>query len=280
MKQFINDNVWVEQFSCLADNLAYAKANTDRKESDTNTPEKLKFTGTSNLDEAIDIGLSGWHEIRPEMESLFARVETQINLAMGDMYETRFDVAGDFADFDKYLMGDPECMVEYVNVPQARMGRMVRLLINGSVNSGVSADDIMKRGVIVCTLIDVLNRLNVGVEVYLENCTESGGIKHSILTKLHDSEQLLDIDNLMFAIAHPSMLRRISFSVMELSKWKHAKAIAKKGGGYGHASNCMLEKFVGADVVMDSFMFGSGSFEENAVEYVKSTVRGLGLIEC
>ena len=216
---------------------------------------------------AVDMGLAGWHEIRPQVDSLFARVESNINLAMGDMFESRFNVCGDSADIDRYLMGDPECMIDYVDVPQARMGRVVRLLINGSANSGISPDKIMERGVIVCTLIDVLNRMNVGVEVYLENCTGvwTANQFHSLLVKLHTSEQLLDVDNLMFAIAHPSMLRRVSF---------------KKGGGYGQAKPCKLDKFVNADVVMQNFEFGNGEFEDDALKYVMSTVTGLGLVEC
>ena len=286
MKQFTqqidNANVWVEEFDSLADNLMYAKDNKKRKESDTKSPEKFKWTGSADLDSAVDMGLTGWHEIRPRVDSLFARVDSNINLAMGDMFESRFNVCGDSADIDRYLMGDPECMIDYVDVPQARMGRVVRLLINGSANSGISPDKIMERGVIVCTLIDVLNRMNVGVEVYLENCTGvwTANQFHSLLVKLHTSEQLLDVNNLMFAIAHPSMLRRVSFSVMEKSQWQYAKEIAKKGGGYGQAKPCKLDKFVNADVVMQNFEFGNGEFEDDALKYVMSTVTGLGLVEC
>ena len=191
-----------------------------------------------------------------------------------------FNVCGDSADIDRYLYGDPECMIDYVDVPQARMGRVIRLLVNGSVNSGVTANEILERGVIVCTLIDVLNRMNVGVEVYLENCTKVGDDRHSILVHLHSSEQLLDVNNLMFALAHPSMLRRISFSVMEKSKWRHAAKISQKGGGYGQSSSCQLDKHLQADVVMQNFEFGSGDFADNAMAYVMSTVQGLGLVEC
>ena len=68
MKQFTqqidNANVWVEEFDSLADNLMYAKDNKKRKESDTKSPEKFKWTGSADLDSAVDMGLAGWHEIR------------------------------------------------------------------------------------------------------------------------------------------------------------------------------------------------------------------------
>ena len=280
MKQWTKGIVWVEEFACLADNLAYAKDNDDRRTSDDQSDDKTKWAGSRSLDDAVSMGTTGWHDIRPRVDDLFARVETKINFAMGDMFESRFNVCGDSADIDRYLHGDPECMIDYVDVPQARMGRVIRLLVNGSVNSGVTANEILERGVIVCTLIDVLNRMNVGVEVYLENCTKVGDDRHSILVHLHSSEQLLDVNNLMFALAHPSMLRRISFSVMEKSKWRHAAKISQKGGGYGQSSSCQLDKHLQADVVMQNFEFGSGDFADNAMAYVMSTVQGLGLVEC
>jgi hypothetical protein len=158
------------------------------------------------------------------------------------------------------------------------MGRIVRILINGSVNAHVSADAIKKRGVTVTVLINILNRLGVGVEVYLENCTRSAGKYHSLLVKLHDSAELLDIDNLMFAIAHPSMLRRVSFSNMEKSKWGEAKKIIQ--AGYGSSNAVMLADYLQADVVVDRMEDATGNYEDDAYKYVMSTVRGLGLVEC
>jgi hypothetical protein len=276
MRQFMENESWVESFDSLADSLVYASDNDNRKSSDSR--DAFEFTQTRSLDEAITLGTTGWHDIRPQVDSLFARVEPSCGIAMGDMFETRFDVSGDSGDIDRYLSGEPECMIDYVNVPQARMGRIVRILINGSVSCRVSAEDIMKRGVTVTVLVDILNRLGVGVEVYLENCTRSGNKYHSLLVKLHDSAELLDIDNLMFAVAHPSMLRRISFSNMEKSKWGEAKKIIQ--GGYGSANAVKLADYLQADVVVDMLESATGNYEDDAYKYVMSTVRGLGLVEC
>ena len=276
MRQFIQSDSWVESFDSMSEILAYALDNKNRKSSDNR--DSFDFTQTKSLDEAIALGVTGWHDIRAEVDSLFARVEPSCGIAMGDMFETKFDVCGDSGDIDRYLSGEPECMIDYVNVPQARMGRIVRILINGSVNCNVSADDIKKRGVTVTVLVSILNRLGVGVEVYLENCTRSAGKFHSLLVKLHDSAELLDVDNLMFAIAHPSMLRRVSFSNMEKSKWGEAKKIIQ--GGYGSANAVKLADYLQADVVVDRMEDATGNYEDNAYKYVMSTVRGLGLVEC
>ena len=86
------------------------------------------------------------------------------------------------------------------------------------------------------------------------------------------------MDNLMFAIAHPSMLRRVSFSNMEKSKWGEAKKIIQ--GGYGSSNTVMLANYLQADVVVDRMEDATGNYEDDAYKYVMSTVRGLGLVEC
>lgn len=270
----ITTDVWVEEYDTLADLLAYARSNTKRLSSDKRG--NGDWAGSDSLDDACDLGTRGWHEIRPEVDKLINSLDNVISATFGNMFETKFNITGDSGDIDRYLVGDPECMIDYVDVPQTRMGRVVRLLINGTVNATVSAETIRQRGAMVCSLVDIINRLGIGVEVFSEIATRSSGKYHSMLTKLHDSQQLLDIDNLMFAIAHPSMLRRISFSNIEMSKWGEAKKII--GAGYGSASNCTLKSHVDADVVIDNFESGTGDFEKDGMKFIMSTITGLGLI--
>ena len=110
-------------------------------------------------------------------------------------------------------------MIDYVAEPQSRMGRVVKVMVNMVFSSYVKTDDIIKRGVVTVALIDTLHKLGVGVEVWSESPTASQGVDKgdvcSQLTKLHDSSEMLDINNLMFGVCHPSMLRRIGFSVTE-----------------------------------------------------------------
>lgn len=284
MRQFIHDyvspsgsvktGVWVEEYDTLADLLVDAKSNKKRKSSDNR--DKPDWRGSASLDEACELGIRGWHEIRPEVDKLINSLDSIIGSTFGNLFETKFNVTGESGDIDRYLMGNPECMIDYVDVPQTRMGRVVRLLVNGTVNSGVPAETIKQRGAMICSLVDIINRLGVGVEVYSEIATASSNKYHSLLTKLHDSQQLLDIDNLMFAIAHPSMLRRISFSNMEMSKWEQAKEII--GGSYGSASNCKMKSHVNADVVIENFESGTGNFEADGMKFIMSTITGLGLV--
>ena len=270
-------NIWLDQFDSLNEALVYAQQNTDRRSSDQERDSK--WAGTTDLDSAVKLGVDGWHDIRPDVDAMFSKMEEQINMALGDVFETRFDYGGDSVDIDRFMMGDPECMIDYVTTPAGRMGRVVRVLVNGSASASVSAERIMQRGVLATALVDVLAKLGVGVEVWLESATDDGGkSKHSQLIKLHSSEERLDIDNLMYAMAHPSMLRRIGFSILERTGWANAKKIAQVGAGYGQPHDCLMKDYIQADIVIDKLQNATGDPVADGVAYIMSTVKGLDLL--
>jgi hypothetical protein len=270
-------NIWLDQFDSLNEALVYAQKNTDRRSSDQERDSK--WAGTADLDSAVKLGVDGWHDIRPDVDAMFSKMEEQINMALGDVFETRFDYGGDSVDIDRFMMGDPECMIDYVTTPAGRMGRVVRVLVNGSASASVSPELIMQRGVLATALVDVLAKLGVGVEVWLESATnDNGKSKHSQLIKLHSSEERLDIDNLMYAMAHPSMLRRIGFSILERTGWANAKRIAQVGAGYGQPHDCLMKDYIKADIVIDKLQNATGDPVADGVAYIMSTVKGLDLL--
>lgn len=273
------DGVYVEQFDSLGELVEYARDNTERRSSDRRSD--ATWYGSASLDDAVQQCLSGWHDIRPQVDEMFSRMEEHINMALGEVFETRFDVCGDSVDIDRFLVGEPEHMMDYVMVPAGRMGRVVRVLVNGSASCQVDPERILQRGTVVTALIDLMSKLGVGVEVWLESASRDSktGSVGTQLTMLHSSEQRLDIDNLMFALAHPSMLRRIGFSVMERSAWKPAKYLAVEGGGYGTPHNLTQGDRIKADVCIDRLELGRGNEVEDGVAFVMSTVRGLDLMK-
>jgi len=276
MKAHTVDKVWIDEFDSLGEALRYAKANTNRRSSDARRDES--WYGSPDLDTAVQMGFDGWHDIRPKVEELFSRMEEQINMAIGDVFEMRYDYGGDSVDIDRFLMGDPECMLEYDVVPAGRMGRVVRVLVNGAASCGVSAEKIQQRGALAVALVDVLNKLGVGVELWLESATEYDNKYHSQLIKVHSSEERLDVNNLMFAMAHPSMLRRVGFSILEQTGWAPAKICTQPNAGYGRPHKLTQGKRIEADVEIDRLELATGDPVADGVAYIMSTVKGLDLL--
>lgn len=275
MKQYMMDNVWVERYENLEECLSHAAANTNPRSSETNDES---FAGCKNLADAINTGRQGYTDIRPDVDRLVSSIESQVTMALGDVFVTKYNYTGDGVDMGRYLQGDPECMLDYEEVAAERMGRVVRILVNGTFSCGVQKKVIAERGAMIVALCDVMSKIGVGLEVWYESSTVASSKKHSSLIKLHDSRERLDINNLMFAIAHPAMLRRIGFSTMEQSLWGPAAEITRRGGGYGQAGYINCKQHVEADVIVDKFESGSGNFETDSLRWIMSTVTGLGLV--
>lgn len=279
-KSLYAKGLWIEQFGSLAEALDYAGANPNPRSSDKE--RDTDWAGTENLKGAVKLGHEGYEEIRPEVERMFTELESQLAERLEVAFQTRFDYAGSVVDVGRYLGGEPECMIDFVPEPSARMGRVVKVIINGSCSSYVDAKRIIKRGVVVCALVDAIHKLGMGVEVYAEfpindtSINSPSGKVHTSLVKLHSSEQLLDINNLMFAVCHPSMLRRIQFSVMEQTQWAPAKRIVGRGYGYPSALECAER--VGADVKVEMLQSAREDYESKPVDWVMSTLSGLGVL--
>lgn len=269
--------LYIEEFESLGELLRHAGANQEPKSSNGNNSS---FTLTASLQDAVQLGLKGYTDVRPDVEAQLNELESHIAEHLDVAFQACHSVVGGSVDIARFIQGEPECMVDYVAEPQARMGRVVKVLVNMVFSAHVNTADIVKRGVVVCALIDTLHKLGVGVEVWSEEPTAHRGLDKgdvsSHLVKLHDSSEMLDIDNLMFGLCHPSMLRRIGFSVTEQSGWKHAKEVT--AGGYGYPNNLECAGRIGADVTVGKVQDCKGDMLADPCKWVLGTVAGLGLI--
>jgi hypothetical protein len=289
MKKVIKDaksvyakRLWIEEFGSLADALNYAMGNTSPKSSNTGDES---FTNTKDLRSAVDLGIRGYDEVRPMVERMFTEMESQLADRLEVAFQTQFALTGAVVDVGRYLGGEPECMIDFVPEPSSRMGRVVKILVSGVASASIPTEHIVKRGVAVCALVDCIHKLGMGVEVYVETPVNDKGINSpsgsvfTSLVKIHSSEQMLDINNLMFAVCHPSMLRRIHFSIAEQTEceWMLAQ-IPPRGYGYGCPSALECADRIGADVKVEMLQSGSGDIIRKSVDWVVSTLSGLGVL--
>lgn len=278
----------VHRFTSLAEAARFAEANPNPKSSAKETDNE--WSGTKSLPEAVHLAVDGWHDVRPEVQKMFDSLESQLALALDEQYAIRYDYSGDSVDMGRYVSGDPECMMDYVTEPQARMGKVVRIMVAGVASAYVTPEQIRARGVAVCALVDVLHKMGVGIELWTEQCylRQDGGYgkrkpstkRYSMLVKLHDSADMMDIDDIMYAIAHPSMLRRIGFAGVEQMEW----ATEFTSNAYGMPDDMQCADLVGdVDVTVEKLQNGGRWGSEDAilkdpVGWVLGTVRGLDLL--
>jgi hypothetical protein len=279
---YARGELWIDSWDSLAECLDDAAKNPDPKSSDRPRSGSDWHGKTDSLADAVRLGHQGYDEIRPQVERIFTEMESQLADRLEVAFQTQFALTGAVVDVGRYLGGEPECMIDFVPEPSSRMGRVVKILVNGSASCSIDADDIIRRGVAVCALVDSIHKLGMGVEVYVEFPTNTHGVNapsgsvYTTLVKLHDSQQMLDINNLMFALCHPSMLRRINFSQIETTKCDWARELVKQSYGYPAALECAER--VGADVKVELLQSGSGDIITKPVDWVMSTLSGLDVL--
>lgn len=276
MKVLVSDKKnHVESFDSLYDMALYAKSNKKPESSERNGED---FTHTASLKDAANLAIKGWDECRPQVDALLSDLQDRINNVMSDHYVVQHDVAGADVNMGLFMAGEPECMMQFVPEPEARMGRVVKVLVNGVTNASTNKDKIIQRGVSVLALVNTLHLMGVGIELWFESCIEGTDKRaYSTCVKLHDSNQPLDIDNVMFALAHPSMLRRLVFSVQEQSKYQLQQR-ATRGGGYGYCHDLSLQKFIDFDVTVERLQY-TDETTQNPLGWIVDKVTGLGLVD-
>ena len=255
-------------FNSLGEMLVYADSNSRKRQSDE---QGAGFSGTMNYAHAHKLATEGWHEIRPEVEKLLSTLSEQIDNRLDIVNELEYAVSGGAVDVGRWLTGEPECMFNFVPTPNARMGKVVRLFIDYGASAGYSANFIQQRGIVICALVDALQKMRISTEVWGETAiTGSGGAIHTTVVKLHDATAQMDIDELMFALANPSMLRRITFSVREMAGFGHQCS-------YGSTIPTEYAVEYGADIRIERLKTTESVMFSNPVEWVVSTIKGMDL---
>lgn len=268
--------VFVDYFDSFGAMLNYVDANPKYGQSDKDGTSG--WDGMRNFADASQLAHNGWHDVRPEVERLLSQMSDVIADRLEIAPTMTWNVAGGVVDVGRYCGNEPMCMLDFPMEPAERMGKVVKLFIDYGASSGFSGDFIMQRGIVLLALVDTLQKLGVSVEIYGETAIHgSGTTVHTTVTKLHDPTDRLDIDELMFTLAHPAMLRRMAFAVREMSTC--AKQIdAVNGGGYGRTCHTVYAPTVGADIRMERLERASTQCMDNPVEWVMQTITGLNLI--
>lgn len=274
------DTVRAEVFGSFGEFVRFAQENPNPESSNGNEED---WAGSKTLSEACDLALAGWHEVRPEVDRIMDHLTERLSDRFGSQFVTRHDVTGAFVDMGRFMDCEPECMVSFVEQPQSAMGRVVKILVAGTASAYIQPEDIRRRGIAVIALVDTIHKLGLGVELWWDNSVNGSGPAgrsntYTTAVKVHDSSEPLDIDEVMFALAHPSMLRRVTFSVQERSETADAQG-ARLYGGYGRPTELGMTKFGDYDVVIERLQSGDEQLVRDSLAWVMSTVTGLGLAE-
>lgn len=187
---------------------------------------------TPDYESAQALALNGWTDIASKVSALAEELERKIERKFANTYETRYDVGGIRVDIARYLEGEPENMIAPVTLENERQGgKAVTIVVPFQANYRVSADVLVARGVAVLALVSAIERLGGSARIIASASIESRATKNDYTTAVVIKEhfQLVDRDRIMFALAHPAMLRRIWFAQLEAMPTELVKGMGFDG---------------------------------------------------
>lgn len=267
-----------ELFDSLGEFIKYAQTNPKTGSSDKPYQEDWHGPHAKSLKATCELATEGWTELRPRVDNILTDVTERLADKLSELYKPMYDFGGAYVDMGRFVEGDPECMVNFSASADNGIGRVIKVVVAGTASAYIQAEWLMARGVAVLSLIDTINKLGFGVELWWDS-TISGDENNAYTTavKLHDSADTLDINSVMFALAHPSMLRRLTFSVQEQSETAHQQH-ATLGSGYGVPHKMGLPMVDDYDVIVEKLQDGSGDIVRDPMGWVMQTLKGMELI--
>jgi hypothetical protein len=155
--------------------------------------------------------------------------------------ELHYDVAGDMLDIGRFVAGEPEEFMSIVPAEVEQEPRVLKLGVSVSANAHVSPESMMRRGAMAVALVDTLEahgkRVQVDCESHTSVVTTTGRFHLTgFSVRLKEADGPVQMANLVFMLAHPSVLRRMDFAWLEHLP-PRARQMFRVGRGYGHPAN-------------------------------------------
>lgn len=191
-------------------------------------PPDNSWSGASYAD-AIRLAHEGWPEGLSRMESL-----TIDNMPVKGKPRPRCEYApyGARPSIPHYIAGDPAHMQNWTPKPSSR-NPVISIILLSAVNWKVNPDHYMIYGARIASMIDAIENEGVSVNLTIRFRILSVKDKKTVITtdiEAKTAGQPLDMDRLIFMIAHPAFFRRIIFRVWERDEYKK-----HLGMSYGYA---------------------------------------------
>lgn len=220
------------------------------------------FTHTRSLEEAIDLARYGWEEGIDRIADLSERIEEQIERRTVRHGMVLHESGGE-VDVPAYIAGEINCMWEWLE--QHDKQKFLHLTVNISTPGNIDTQSYIIAGAMVVAAVDALERTGRRVEVnVLSGIRGKKGGRLIFGTRVKDVDEHLDLGSVVFAVSHPSYLRRIEFAMLERMPyaWREAYG-AQLGGGYGMAMKIpeSLHGDVHLELARASSLGGEGAYD-------------------
>lgn len=204
-----------KHFESLAEFVDFAKnRDTDWRKQGSRDNDHAWAGGS--FEEACDLSAYGWQEGRERMvRGLEAhKASQQAQTAPSVAY----DVGGNRPDVPRYVAGAPDHMINDIH-EETTTKPVIRLVMSRAASSDISTTALENWGIALMSHMDSLEEAGHQVELtlmfYNKGNPESMGHTSCFTCTIKQAGEHIEPDRLAFALAHPTMLRRLKFAVQE-----------------------------------------------------------------
>lgn len=199
-----------------------------------------KFAGVATIEAAQRLAARG---LRAEGLETFDLAQDVIKELQQDRILPEFapvhDVQGMDVDIERYLSGEPECMIEYPIDELIATGPVVTMVVGMNYSAIATKEAILAQGRLAVALALALSACGYSLEIWSEMHTGGApeiayaprGIK--VRVKVLEAGTSIDPAGLTYSLAHPSMLRIFGFAAMHLAPAAHRDECRVDSNMYG-----------------------------------------------
>jgi hypothetical protein len=169
--------------------------------------------GTPNMSAAINLARDAW---RDGVQNA-ARVLEFLNLEHATARRRSYAVAGGNVNVGRLLAGNPMHMIKRPKKPGRRV---ITLFVENTASAYINAENLIVRAAVVAAIADILERQGYScaiVSVTMQAMSSSGSPGAQTAVTLKHAGERLNIDDVVFALGHPSFLRRFNFACVSQS---------------------------------------------------------------
>lgn len=180
-------------------------------------PHMAQWTEAEDFADAIRQAREGYTAIRPEVDAITNAITTEVVEREVPRVKRRNAIAGGAVNVGRVMTGAPKCFTQYTRIMAPGVARVIRIAVSVSNVASIPNEMIRSRGAAIVALIDALTRKGWACEVWAVAASKVSGGSHIVSTEvcLQSASDPLDVDGLMFNLAHPSMFRRMIFAERE-----------------------------------------------------------------
>lgn len=172
-----------------------------------------RFTGTASFEEADDLRRKGDKKSLSMLNDYKIKFDKYIQYNNGYKIKQRNDIHGFVPIVPNAIIGLPLSMINQSREPKKVKG--IDIFYNVSIRCATSTEDIARKGAIMLSLIDALERKGFRVNLKVGSVCMKGNTVHGVVTTMKRYDEPLNIRKLAYYLVNPSCLRRTFFKLKE-----------------------------------------------------------------